>query len=51
VGVPLLNQSPFVRKAHVIAAYGERWTQLADWLKGADPTRRMVNEFFAELLP
>jgi len=40
-----------VRKAHVIAAYGERWTQLADWLKIVDPTRRMVNEFFGELLP
>lgn len=50
-GIPLLNQSPFVRKEHVIAAYGERWTQLADWLKTVDPTRRMVNEFFAELLP
>jgi hypothetical protein len=50
-GIPLLNQSPFVRKAHVISAYGERWTQLADWLKTVDPSRRMVNEFFGELLP
>ena len=50
-GIPLLNQSPFVKKEHVVAAYGGRWTQLADWLKAADPNRRMVNEFFAELLP
>ena len=50
-GIPLLNQSPFVRKEHVISAYGDRWTQLADWLKTVDPNRRMVNEFFGELLP
>ena len=50
-GIPLLNQSPFVKKAHVVAAYGDRWKKLADWLKAVDPSRRMVNEFFAELLP
>ena len=49
-GIPLLNQSPFVRKEHVAAAYGERWTQLADRLKTVDPGRRMVNEFFGALL-
>ncbi len=50
-GIPLLNQSPFVKRAHVVAAYGDRWTKLADWLGTVDPNRRMVNEFFAELLP
>jgi FAD/FMN-containing dehydrogenase len=50
-GIPLLNQSPFIKKEHVVSAYGDRWTKLADWLKTVDPTRRMVNEFFAELLP
>jgi FAD/FMN-containing dehydrogenase len=50
-GVPLLNQSPFVKKEHVMAAYGDRWTKLADWLRTVDPNKRMVNEFFAELLP
>ena len=50
-GIPLLNQSPFVKKQHVVSAYGERWTKLADWLKTIDPNRRMVNEFFKELLP
>ncbi|HLG54964.1 MAG TPA: FAD-dependent oxidoreductase [Vicinamibacterales bacterium] len=49
-GVPLLNQSPFVKKEHVLSAYGDRWKKLGDWLKTVDPNRRMVNEFFAELL-
>jgi FAD/FMN-containing dehydrogenase len=50
-GIPLLNQSPFVRKPHVLSAYGDRWTQLAGWLATVDPNRRMVNEFFEALLP
>ena len=49
-GIPLLNQSPFVKKEHVVAAYGDRWKKLGDWLRVVDPDRRMVNEFFAELL-
>ena len=50
-GIPLLNQSPFVQREHVVAAYGERWKTLADWLQVVDPNRRMVNEFFGQLLP
>ncbi len=49
-GIPLLNQSPFVERAHVEAAYGERWDRLARWIAEVDPDRRMVNPFFAELL-
>jgi hypothetical protein len=49
-GAPLLNQSPFVRREHVVAAYGERWTTLCNWLRTVDPERRMVNEFFSDLL-
>jgi hypothetical protein len=49
-GTPLLNQSPFVNKHHVEAAYGERWNKFSDWIKSGDPTRRMVNPFFSELL-
>jgi FAD/FMN-containing dehydrogenase len=49
-GIPLLNQSPFVTREHVQAAYGERWTRLCEWLKSVDPDRRMVNEFFAALM-
>jgi FAD/FMN-containing dehydrogenase len=49
-GRPLLNQSPFVTRQQVVDAYGERWTSLSDWIRAIDPERRMVNEFFAELL-
>ena len=50
-GIPLLNQSPFVERTHVEAAYGQRWQELAAWLRSMDPTKRMVNRFFADLLP
>jgi hypothetical protein len=33
-----------------VQAYGDRWKQLGDWLRTIDPDRRMVNEFFADLL-
>lgn len=49
-GVPLLNQSPFVGKNHVTAAYGERWIEFSAWVRASDPAARMLNPFFAELL-
>jgi hypothetical protein len=49
-GTPLLNQSPFVNKHYVEAAYGERWNKFSEWIKSGDPTRRMLNPFFTELL-
>jgi hypothetical protein len=49
-GIPLLNQSPFVTREHVVAAYGDRWKALSDWVRSVDPDRRMVNAFFADLL-
>ncbi len=49
-GVPLLNQSPFVERKHVAAAYGAQWHQFSDWVAKVDPGRRMVNEFFSGLL-
>lgn len=49
-GIPLLNQSPFVEKKHVSAAYGDRWREFSAWVKAADPEGRMLNPFFAELL-
>jgi FAD/FMN-containing dehydrogenase len=49
-GIPLLNQSPFVKREHVVAAYGDRWTELSEWVRSVDPDRRMVNPFFADLL-
>jgi len=49
-GIPLLNQSPFITAQHVQAAYGQRWTDFAQWVKTSDPTGRMLNPFFAALL-
>jgi FAD/FMN-containing dehydrogenase len=49
-GIPLLNQSPFVQRQHVEAAYGSRWTEFSRWVRSVDPTGRMLNPFFAELL-
>jgi hypothetical protein len=49
-GIPLLNQSPFVERRHVEAAYGERWKKFSAQVKAADPQRRMLNPFFADLL-
>jgi FAD/FMN-containing dehydrogenase len=49
-GVPLLNQTPFVEKKHVTQGYGGRWREFSDWVRGADPDKRMLNPFFASLL-
>jgi FAD binding domain/D-arabinono-1,4-lactone oxidase len=50
-GIPLLNQSPFVEREHVEAAYGQRWVDFAEWVRTMDPGGRMLNPFFADLLP
>lgn len=49
-GVPLLNQSPFIERKHVEAAYGDRWREFSKWLRTEDPTGRMLNPYFAALL-
>lgn len=49
-GIPLLNQSPFVERKHVEAAYGDRWFEFSDWVRSVDPEGRMLNPFFADLL-
>jgi FAD/FMN-containing dehydrogenase len=49
-GIPLLNQSPFVERRHVEAAYGARWKEFSRRVTEADPGRRMLNPFFEELL-
>jgi hypothetical protein len=49
-GVPLLNQSPFVERQHVADAYGERWRRFSRWVRAADPTERLLNPFFRDLL-
>jgi FAD/FMN-containing dehydrogenase len=50
-GIPLLNQSPFVEREHVVAAYGGRWKKLCDWVRTVDPGGRMLNPFFKDLMP
>src|SRR5215472_10431764 len=50
-GIPLLNQSPFVERKHVEAAYGQRWQEFAQSVRTMDPAGRMLNSFFADLLP
>ena len=49
-GIPLLNQSPFVQRQHVEAAYGQRWLQFSAAVRSMDPGGRMLNPFFAGLL-
>jgi FAD binding domain len=49
-GIPLLNQSPFVERKHVEAAYGQRWPEFSKWVRSMDPGARMLNPFFAALL-
>lgn len=49
-GIPLLNQSPFVERQHVEAAYGQRWLQFSAAVRSMDPGGRMLNLFFAALL-
>jgi FAD binding domain/D-arabinono-1,4-lactone oxidase len=49
-GVPLLNQSPFVDRLQVTAAYGTRWEEFSARIKEMDPDGRMLNPFFAALL-
>lgn len=49
-GIPLINQSPFVERKHVEAAFGQRWRELVKWVREMDPAQRMVNPFFADLM-
>lgn len=49
-GIPLLNQSPFVERKHVEAAWGQRWLQFSAAVRAMDPHGRMLNPYFAALL-
>jgi hypothetical protein len=49
-GIPLLNQSPFVTRPQVEAAFGDRWLRFSAAVRAADPTGRMLNSYFADLL-
>jgi hypothetical protein len=49
-GTPLLNQSPWIERRHLEAAYGQRWLDLSNWVRTMDPYGRMLSPFFADLL-
>jgi FAD binding domain len=49
-GIPLLNQSPFVTRAHCERAFGPRWAEFSQWVRSVDPGARMQNAFFRDLL-
>lgn len=49
-GIPLLNQSPYLQRKHLEAAYQQRWQEFSKWVGTADPQGRMLNSFFADLL-
>lgn len=49
-GRPLLNQSPFVTREQVQAAYGDRWLQFSMAVRQADPQGRLLNPYFRDLL-
>ena len=49
-GVPLINQTPFLEKKHMMQGYGDRWREFSDWIRRSDPHGRMLNPFFASLL-
>lgn len=50
-GAPLLNQTPFLTRAEVEKAFGERWLEFAEARKKADPEDRLLDSYFRDLLP
>ena len=49
-GLPLLNQTPGLTAAIVQKAYGDRWKAFAAARKEFDPSDRLLNNYFRELL-
>ena len=49
-GIPLPNQTPYVTRAQVEKALGDRWKSFAAARKTYDPTNRLLNSFFSDLL-
>jgi len=49
-GKPLFNQSPYLSREDVLAAYGDRVAQFTTIRDRLDPQRRLLNKHFAELL-
>jgi FAD/FMN-containing dehydrogenase len=49
-GLPLLNQTPGLTAGIVQKAYGDRWNAFAAARKQFDPSDRLLNNYFRELL-
>jgi FAD/FMN-containing dehydrogenase len=49
-GIPLPNQTPALSAAQVQKALGERWRTFADARRTFDPTNRLLNDYFRNLL-
>ena len=49
-GIPLPNQTPYVTRAQVEKALGDRWKKFAAARKTYDPNNRLLNGYFRDLL-
>jgi FAD/FMN-containing dehydrogenase len=49
-GVPLLNQTNLLTRAQVEKAFGDRLATFEGYRKRFDPTDRLLNDYFRELL-
>ena len=49
-GVPLLNQTPFLTRAQVEKALGDRWHDFGKARHEYDPGNRLLNSYFRDLL-
>ena len=49
-GVPLLNQTPFLSRAQVEKALGDRWRDFGETRRKYDPGNRLLNQYFGDLL-
>jgi FAD/FMN-containing dehydrogenase len=49
-GIPLPNQTPLATRAQIEKGLGERWKQFAEARRTFDPTNRLLNDYFRDLL-
>ena len=49
-GIPLLNQTPLMTRAQLEKGLGDRWKQFAAARQTFDPTNRLLNDYFRDLL-
>jgi FAD/FMN-containing dehydrogenase len=49
-GIPLPNQTPMATRAQIEKGLGERWKQFAEARRTFDPTNRLLNDYFRDLL-